>query len=241
MTELSVSQRDQIGKKVKKVRDEGFVPGVVYGQKTKTLNISVPEKEFNKVYSSAGESSVIDLKIEGQEKTLPVLIYHTQRDPLSGQFLHVDFYKVDMKKEITAEVPLEFVGQSMAVKNEGGVLITSLKSVEVKSLPADMPQKIVVDIGSLATFDDVIYIKDLSVAENVEVIADPETAVALVKAPKSEKEIAAEEEAEQEADAAGETGEAGEAGEAQGDKEEKQEDASQDGQAQDGKTEKTEE
>lgn len=235
MTELSVSQRDQIGKKVKKVRDEGFVPGVVYGQKTKTLNISVPEKEFNKVYSSAGESSVIDLKIEGQEKTLPVLIYHTQRDPLSGQFLHVDFYKVDMKKEITAEVPLEFVGQSMAVKNEGGVLITSLKSVEVKSLPADMPQKIVVDIGSLATFDDVIYIKDLSVAENVEVIADPETAVALVKAPKSEKEIAAEEEAEQEADVAGETGEA------QGDKEEKQEDASQDGQAQDGKTEKTEE
>lgn len=235
MTELSVSQREQIGKKVKKVRDEGFVPGVVYGQKTKTLNISVPEKEFNKVYSSAGESSVIDLKIEGQEKTLPVLIYHTQRDPLSGQFLHVDFYKVDMKKEITAEVPLEFVGQSMAVKNEGGVLITSLKSVEVKSLPADMPQKIVVDIGSLATFDDVIYIKDLSVAENVEVIADPETAVALVKAPKSEKEIAAEEEAEQEADVAGETGEA------QGDKEEKQEDASQDGQAQDGKTEKTEE
>lgn len=206
MTELLVNKREAIGKKVKEVRQEGFVPGVVYGQKSKGVNLSIPQKEFTKVYNSVGESSVIDLKIEGQEKTIPVLIYAVQKDPISGEFLHVDFYKVDMKKEITTEVPLEFTGQSAAVKNEGGILITSLKTVEVKSLPADMPQKIVVDIAPLETFEDIIYVKDLEVPANTEILADPETAVALVKAPKSEKEIAAEEEAEREADAAGDTG-----------------------------------
>jgi len=131
----------------------------------------------------------VDLLIEGEKEVVPVLIYEVSRDPLSEKPLHVDFYKVRMNEAISTEVPLEFIGESVAVKSEGGILVKSIHEIEVKALPREIPQKIAVDISVLKTFDDIIYVKDLPIPANVEVLSELDTAVAMVNPPRSEKEI----------------------------------------------------
>ncbi|PJE59657.1 MAG: 50S ribosomal protein L25 [Candidatus Portnoybacteria bacterium CG10_big_fil_rev_8_21_14_0_10_44_7] len=191
MTELTVKKREAVGKKVKAIRRQEMVPGVLYGQKQKNEPVAVDKSAFEKAFLAAGETGVINLKIEGADKTVPVMIYALDRDPLTDKITHVDFYRVDLSQAVVAEVPLVFIGQSEAVKNEGGILVTSLKSLEMKSLPGNMPKRIEVDIAGLKTFDDVIYISDLTVPKGVEILNEPETAVASVKPPRTEKEIEA--------------------------------------------------
>lgn len=185
---LKASKREVVGKKVKKLRAEGMVPAVLYGHGEESKNISVKYLEFSKVYAKAGENAIVELEIDG--KTVPALIYDTQLDHTSGNFSHVDFLQVNMKEEVEADIPLEFVGESAAVKANGGVLIKTLEEVEVKCLPADLPSKFEIDISALATFDDQIKIGDIKVPAGVEIMDDKDTVVALVERPRSEEELA---------------------------------------------------
>ncbi len=173
----------------KALRAEAKVPAVMYGFETEPTTLSVDRGAFNKVYAEAGESTVVDLEVNG--KTHLVLIADIQRDPITDFFTHVDFRRVDPKKKIEARIPLKLVGESFAVKTLGGTLIQSLEEVEVLSLPDALVHEILVDVSPLATFDDMIRVKDVKAPEGVEFKTRPEAAVASVQPPRSEAEMAA--------------------------------------------------
>lgn len=186
MLTLKAQKREILGRKVKKLRAEGILPAILYGPKIKNLPLAVREKEFEKIYKEAGESSLITLEI-GKE-TFPVLIYQLQRDPLSGKVLHIDFYQPSLEKEIEAKVPLIFEGVPLAVKEFGGTLMKKLSEIEVKALPQNLPHEIKVDLSRLKTFDDYILVKDLPVNEGVQVLREEDEIIAQVLPPEKVEE-----------------------------------------------------
>lgn len=187
---LKAKSRDLEKNNLKGNREKGLVPAVLYGQKIENQNIWVDSKVFLKAFKEAGENTIIELEIDDKKKE-NVLIYDFQEDSLTDEIMHVDFYRVDMKKEIEAEIPINFIGESQAVKALGGVLVKNIDKVNVKCLPGDIPHSFEVDITKLATFEDRITIADLGVSEKIEIEIDKETVVALVAPPRSEEEMAA--------------------------------------------------
>jgi len=184
---LKAKKREVTGKKVEQLRKEDIIPAVMYGNKIASQNILVNYLDFKRVYDKAGESALIELETEG--KKVNVLVHDIQLDPMSGKFTHVDFFQVNMKEEVETEIPLEFIGESPAVKELGGVLIKSLDEITVKCLPADLPEKYEIDISKLATFDDVIAVKDLQVSDKIEIMVDGETIIASVQEPRTQEEL----------------------------------------------------
>ncbi|MDO8498528.1 MAG: 50S ribosomal protein L25 [bacterium] len=174
---LKAAERTILGKKVKKLRRDGFIPAHVFGKKTETEHVSVQARDFAKVYDTAGETGLIDLKI-GEEKVRPVLIREVQLDPLRGETLHIDFYQVNLKEKVQVPVPIELIGEEPEVVHSGeAVVIQPIGEVEVEALPAELPEKIEVDISKLKKIDDAILVSELLVPEGVTIIADPETVV----------------------------------------------------------------
>lgn len=194
MLTLSSQLRTELGKKNRKLRKEGFIPGVLYGEKAKNQHLKINYKDFEKIYNQAGESSLLKLEIEGDNKPKNVLIHDVSLDPVTDKFIHVDFYQVDLTKKIKTHVPLKFIGKSQAVETEGGVFIRNLNEVEVEALPDNLPKEIEVDISSLVTFDNNITVKDLKTGEGVKILNDADLIVASVIPPRSEEELKALEE-----------------------------------------------
>lgn len=188
--QLSAQSRSILGKKVKALRQQEIVPGVMYGHGQDNQNVMVPRKQLQMAYDKAGESTLIDLEVD-QQTPVKVIIHNAQHDGVTGKLLHVDFYQVNMKEKITTEVPLQFVGESTAVKQLGGVLVKSLNKVEVEALPADLPHQIIVDISGLNTFEDKIIVADINIPHGVSLKAEPTEAVVLVEPPRSEEELKA--------------------------------------------------
>ncbi len=179
--------------KADSVRENGLVPGVLYGPETKPVSFSVDSRTFEKLYEEAGESNLVDLTLDGKNPT-KVLIQDIQRDPVRGDIIHIDLLQINMNKEMYATVPIHFIGESAAIKELGGTLIKGLKEVEVKCLPKDLVGSIDLDISVLATFDDVVHVKDLVLPEGITVTENPDTVVAKVAEPLSEEELKAMEE-----------------------------------------------
>ena len=182
---LKVEQRQATGKKLYKLRQEGKIPAVVYGHKHESTNLSLDAKGFEKAFKEAGESSVIVLSGVGEDAE--VLIQEVAYDPLKGRVEHVDFYAIEKGKEVTVNIPLEFVGEAPAIKL-GGSLTKALHEIEVTSKPNVLPHEIIVDVSSLETFDDHIRVKDLKVPTGVKIENDPEETVAVVSEVKEESE-----------------------------------------------------
>ena len=192
---LKSKAREEVGngRELDSFRKQGMIPAVMYGHKIKPQNIWVSYLEFSKAYNEAGESTVIELEIEGGKK-VNALVHDTQVDPISGKFSHIDFFQVRMDEKIETNIPLEFIGESPAIKELGGMLVKSLDEVRVSCLPADLPAKFDVDISRIKTFDDHIKIKDLDISDKVKVLDEEEMVVALVEAPRTEEELASLEE-----------------------------------------------
>ena len=180
---LSAQSRTELGSRVKKIRKEGLIPAVVYGQKTKNFALSLDSKEFKKIFKEAGENSLINLKISDQKKDLPVLIHAVQKNPLNEEVIHVDFYRPNLEQAVKAFIPLKIIGESLAVKNLGGTLVKKVSEIEVKALPMHLPSEIIVDISSLKNLGNEIFVKELSLPEEVEVLKGPDEVVVFVAAP----------------------------------------------------------
>lgn len=191
MSDISIqaTKRAVTGKQVKTLRNAGKLPAVLYGFNVETQHIEVNEKDFTKAFKSAGESTIVNLSVDG--KTHPVLIHEVQNHYLTDQPIHIDFYAVNMTEKIKVKVPLHFEGEAGAVKALGGTLVKNLNEVEVECLPGDLPQAIEVDISSLNTFEDAIRIADLKVDGKVAILGNPEEVVVTVAAPRTEEEMAA--------------------------------------------------
>ena len=186
---LKSEPRKITGKKVKGLRAEGFIPGVIYGHSKKPQSIQIKARDFSKVYSEAGTSSLVDLQI-GDEIPIKVLTHEPQVDPVRDLPLHVDFYQVRMDEKIKTEIPLEFVGESEAVTQLDGSLVTNRDNVEIECLPADLVSEIQVEISALKTFENSISVKDLKMPQGIEVLTDSEEVIAVVEPPRSEEELA---------------------------------------------------
>lgn len=192
--ELNTQIRDISGKKLKTLREKGFIPAVIYGPGHKPISLQINYKEFEKIFNEAGESTIIKLKIEGEKSDKNVLIHEIAKDPISGKFIHVDFYHVRMDKPIKAEVSLVFEGEAPAVKVLEGVLVKNVTEIEIEALPKDLPHEIKVDISVLDSFDKHIRAKDLILPPGVKVFIDSEEAIVSVMPPRAEEEVKAVEE-----------------------------------------------
>ncbi len=190
---LKAIKRTIAGRKVKKLRHEGNIPGNIYGKKIKSHAVQLSEKELLSVYAKVGETGLVELVVDGEVR--PVLIHNIQLDPVSSRPLHVDFHQVDLREKVTTKVPLEMAGESPAVKDKVGVLLNIMSEVEVEALPADLPEKIEVDVSVLASIDQAIKVADLKISDKVKILTDQ--ALEMVKvAPLVSKEaekMAAEE------------------------------------------------
>lgn len=171
-----------------RTKKEGTIPAVLYGPKRKNLNLEIDLKEFSDIYKEAGESTLITLALE-KGKSL-VLIHDVSLDPLTNSPIHVDFYEPILDREVEAEVPLVFEGESPAVKNFGGTIVKEIQEVEVRALPQKLPHEIKVDLSKLQKIDDEITIGDLAAGEGVKILKEPEEIVANVLPPeKIEEEL----------------------------------------------------
>ena len=189
MLSLEVSPRQELKRKAGFLREKKIIPAVIYGKEVKNVSISVDYQSFRDIYEKAGESTIVNVKIKSdkEEKDYPTLIREVQKDPLSGSYLHADFFQLPMNEEVEVAVPLEFEGESIAEKDLGGILIKNIHEIEIKALPANLIHSIKVNVSALANFEDEIKIKELPIPEGIKVLAEPEEVVAVIGRPKEEK------------------------------------------------------
>jgi len=193
---LETQTRTVFGKKVKNLRLEGITPATVYGKGIEPVSDQANTKELVFLFDDVGESGLVDLSIDG--KVVPILFKNPQYHPVLGDLIHIDCHQVNLKEKITATVPIEFIGESMAVKL-GNVLVEVLNEIEVETLPTDLPEKVEVDLTVLENVDSVVTVADLKIDRAIiEVKNDPEQVIVKVELPKVEEEpvVAAEESAE---------------------------------------------
>lgn len=189
MQQLQVARRDVSHESSRAIRQKGNIPGVLYGHGIENVHVAVNGTVLHTILPEISSSTLINLRIEGEESPRSVLLSDVQCHPLTGDPIHVDFHQVTMTEEIRTEVPIEFEGVSPAVKDLGGTLVKVLDEVEVEALPQNLPEHIIVTISDLKTFDDQIRIKDLNVDSTVKVLAEQEDMVAYVEAPRTEEEL----------------------------------------------------
>lgn len=193
MIKLNAKIRKETGRKTNALREADRIPAVVYGHKVKNLMLDIDYKDFQKVLRQAGESSLIELDIEGEKEKKSVLVHEIQKDPVSDKFIHIDFFQASLTEEVQVKVPLVFEGESIAVKDLGGTLVKNISELEVKALAKNLPHEIKVDIGGLNTFEDHILVKDLNLPKEVKVLAKPdEIIVSVARVEKVEEELAKE-------------------------------------------------
>lgn len=186
---LKANIRETVGKGISSLRSTGMVPGNVYGKGKENVNVSVSLHDIEKVYREHGTTSILLLDIEGNGQK-NVLLHDISFNAINSKIEHIDFYEVNMTEKITTNVPLSFVGDSAAVIELQGSLLTNKDEVEIECLPADLPHNIEVDISVLVDFEATIHVSDIKVPEGVEIKDNPEDVVVVVEAPRSEEELA---------------------------------------------------
>ncbi len=197
-------ERIILGKKVKKLRKDGLLPGHVYGKGVETEHVSVDGKTFLKTFKEAGETSLIDLKI-GAEKVRPVLVRGVQYDPVSGKPVHIDFYQVNLTQKVKVPVPLILIGEQPESVHLGEtIVLQTLSEIEVEALPTDLVEKIEVNVTLLKNIDDAITVGQLNYDRSKLTIHAPEEEIVVKLAPAvtAEMEKLMEEEAAETAAAA---------------------------------------
>ena len=159
--ELIAQTRERLGKKAAQLRKERKIPAVIFGKGIDSAVIEVDEVAFGKVFAEAGETSVVDVVV-GKEKT-PALIKEMQFDPVRGNPIHIGFYKVDLTKKVTANVPVEVVGEEEngMVKSGEAIIIAVLSEIEVEALPNDLPHAFEVNIAELSEIGTGITVGEL--------------------------------------------------------------------------------
>lgn len=185
---LKAESRQILGSKVKKLRKNGMIPASVFGKGVDSLSISVNAVDFAKVYKQAGETSLIYLKVEGENKERPTLIKSLDFSPIKNEVLTVDFHQVNLKEKVTAFVPLEVVGESELIHSGQAILSQNLHEIEVECLPTDIPEKFEIDATLLKEIGDSLKVSDLKVDSEVEIKTDLDSIIISLSEPQKEEE-----------------------------------------------------
>jgi large subunit ribosomal protein L25 len=213
---IKANQRDVVGKKTRFLRREGTTPTHLFGHGIKSLPLQCDTATLQGIIAQAGMTRLIALDVEGDKHPRSVFIREIQREPCSGELLHVDFYQVKRTEKIRVDVPIILIGEAPAMKEKGRTLTHSLTSLSVESLPDKLPPQIEVDLSPLAEVEDAIFVRDITLSPDVTIETDPDQMIVRVsEARVVEEEVVAEEvPAEELAEEVG--AEAEEAGEAEG-------------------------
>lgn len=204
---LRAEPRTVVGKKVKQLRRDGLIPGVVYGPglaSQETVQVSVSRREFDRLYMAHGHSTLIELQWEGGSQT--VFIREVQQEPVKRTPLHIDFFAPNLRKELVAAVPVVL---RHAAEHHEGVLNQVRDAIMVSAMPRTLPHEIDVDISGLLNVGDAVRAGDLTMPKGVALVTpEDELIVMIVAEAGATAEEAAEEEAAEAAEAEGETPEA---------------------------------
>jgi large subunit ribosomal protein L25 len=195
---LKATKREVVGKQVGALRRGGKLPAVLYGHKIKSIPIVLDPVEVSRSMAHLTSSSLVIIDLDGVE--YPALVREKQRDYIKNRIIHLDFQAISMTEKIRTKVGVELVGEAPAVKAFFAVISSGLSELEVECMPAALPERIVVDISGLAEIGDAIFVRDLVLPEQVEVLDDKDELIAAASATKEEAatEAPAEEAAEPE-------------------------------------------
>jgi large subunit ribosomal protein L25 len=194
---LKAEHRSATGRSAaRKLKALGIVPAVIYGAKDKPQHLQLSARDINAMLSHAsGENILVELEIPGEKSNRTALVQEIQHAPLGGAVLHIDFHAVSMDETIHAEVPLESFGMANGVKNFGGLLEQSLRTLAVECLPRDLPDRITVDVSALEIGDS-IHVRDIQLPSGVTAKVQLDLTAFSVVAPAVEEEpVVAEAEA----------------------------------------------
>lgn len=186
--ELDVQERLEIGKKVKDLRKKGFIPAVVYGHGIDSFPVTVAEKAFmTAIGTSAGSNAILNIKVGG--KSFSVITHEVQKELLSNRITHIDFLNLRMDEAIKAKVHIELKGIPVGVKDEGGILVLALREIEVKCLPINIPEKIIVDVSELKTGEGLLVNDLKGQYKEFEFVTSGTEQIAHVTAPTKEEVV----------------------------------------------------
>ncbi len=178
---LEAKKREVIGKQVKALRREGFLPAVIYGTDIEPMPLTLNTREVRQTLDRIGANTLITLKI-GKKEHL-ALVRDMQREVINRDLLHIDFQAVSLEETITTTVPVVVVGEAPAVKEMNALLVTGLDFLQIEAKAKDLPDTIRVDVSDLVEIGDNIQVKDIIISGDVSILDDPEETVIVVAAP----------------------------------------------------------
>lgn len=191
--ELEVSRREITGKATKRLRKAGIIPANIFGHKEASQTMQIDGVSFERLRRSHGAKGIITLTLPDGTGKQTALIRHIQRDPRTDKVIHVDFFRVSLKERLNVKVALRFVGEAPAVKNEGGVLLHLMDTLEVECEAGDIPEYFEVDVTPLTEIDAILHAENVPLPAKFTLITDPNEGVAKVSATRAEVVAEAEE------------------------------------------------
>jgi len=192
---LEAINRNVSGKKTRFLRRQGITPTHLFGHSLKSLALQCDTASLQSIISQAGETRPVNLKIEGEKLLRMAFIREVQKNEVTGQLLHVDFYQVKETEKIKVDVPISFVGEAPAMKEKGRSLTHGVTSLSIECLPGDVPPQIEIDLSPLEEVEQPVYVKDIILDPSITVSTDPDQLVVKVSEARAVVEEVVEEEA----------------------------------------------
>ena len=196
--QLEATTRETLGKKVRFLRRKGVTPVHLFGHSVKSEALQCDTAQLQHILTQKGKTRLISLKLDKDKKPRSVVLREIQKDPRTGELLHVDFYQVRMAEKIKVDIRIVLVGESPALKLKENTLAHELTHLNVECLPDNIPSDVNLDISSLTEPDQMIRVKDIVLGEGVAILNDPGSVVARISVRHIEKveEVIGEEEIE---------------------------------------------
>jgi large subunit ribosomal protein L25 len=185
--ELKADKRETTGKATRRLRREGRLPAVIYGQRA-AASIELDTHEFERIYARSGRTQLIDLVV-GSGRPTKVLVKEVQVSPRYNTLLHVDFHQVSLRERLQVDVPVSITGEAEPVRGGEADVLQVLHSVRVECVPTKIPEVIEVDISGLAEIDVAVRLSDLQLAEGVSVVGDPDDVIVKLAARRVAAEV----------------------------------------------------
>lgn len=193
---LNAESRHEVGKKIaKKLRKQGRIPAIIYGEHKESIPISLSVNDIKTILKSkTGENTV--LRIHRDDMQVDAMLKEIQYDYLSDHIIHVDLIRIDLNKPVNVNVPVVVQGESIGVKVDGGIFDFMTRELKVRCLPTQIPREFLLDISEMKTGDS-IKVEDMEVAEGIKIMSDPHTVICAVAARSLVEEAEEAEESEE--------------------------------------------
>lgn len=184
---INAEKRDVVGKKVGSLRRQGLIPGVMYGHNEPPFPITMNAREIERVINNLTSSSIVTVKVNGESHQ--ALIREKQKDYIRNQIIHIDFQILSLKEKIRSKIEVKLVGVAPAVKNFNGIVLQEREFIDVEALPADLPERITVDISGLENIGDLIRVGDLDISNAVTVFDDVNDVIVSISGAMAEEAV----------------------------------------------------